>query len=68
MFEDVKKDETDNPTIGIILCSDKDETVVKYSVLNGSEHLFASRYWLYLPTAQQLIDEMQKQWALLKHN
>ena len=68
MFEDFKKGETDNPTIGIILCSDKDETVIKYSVLNGSEHLFASRYRLYLPTAQELIDEMQKQLALLKQH
>jgi hypothetical protein len=44
----------DNPTIGIILCSDKEETVVKYSVLNNSDQLFASEYSLYLPTEAEL--------------
>ncbi|MBM4331126.1 MAG: DUF1016 domain-containing protein [Deltaproteobacteria bacterium] len=50
MFDDLKRVEGDNPTIGIILCTSKDETVVHYSVLNESKHLFASKYMLYLPT------------------
>ncbi|OQX13042.1 MAG: hypothetical protein BWK80_43175 [Desulfobacteraceae bacterium IS3] len=54
LYEHLKKPEGDNPTIGIILCSERDETVVKFSVLNGSEQLFASKYQLYLPTQQEL--------------
>jgi predicted nuclease of restriction endonuclease-like (RecB) superfamily len=54
MFDDLQKQPNDNPTIGIILCSDKEETVVKYSVLNNSDQLFASEYSLYLPTEAEL--------------
>ncbi len=54
LYEHLKKPEGDNPTIGMILCSERDETVVKFSVLNGSEQLFASKYQLYLPTQQEL--------------
>ena len=48
-----------NPTIGILMCSEKDETVVKYSVLNGSEQIFASRYLPYLPTEEELRQELE---------
>ena len=51
----------DNPTIGIILCSDKKDTIVKYSVLNDNKNLFASKYQLYLPTEEELVREIQKQ-------
>ena len=44
----------DNPTIGLILCSKKNETIAKYSVLNNSKQLFASKYMLYLPTEEEL--------------
>ena len=44
MYDDLKKSEDDNPTIGIVLCTEKDETVVKYSVLAENENLFASKY------------------------
>lgn len=54
MYNDLKKNQDDNPTIGIILCTEKDETVVKYSVLTESQHLFASRYRLYLPNEDEL--------------
>ncbi len=54
MYNDLKKGEDDNPTIGIILCTEKDETIVKYSVLAENERLFASKYRLYLPTEQEL--------------
>ncbi|WP_180565798.1 PDDEXK nuclease domain-containing protein [Chryseobacterium sp. JV274] len=44
----------DNPTIGILLCSEKDETIVKYSVLNDKNNSFASKYLLYLPKEEEL--------------
>ncbi len=54
MYNDLKKAEDDNPTIGIILCTEKDETIVKYSVLKENEMLFASKYRLYLPDENEL--------------
>lgn len=54
MYNDLKKGTDDNPTIGIILCTEKDETIVKYSVLAENEKLFASRYRLYLPSEDEL--------------
>lgn len=61
LFEDLKKIEGDNPTIGIILCSDKDETIVKYSVLKDSENIFASSYRLCLPDEKTLIAEIERE-------
>jgi predicted nuclease of restriction endonuclease-like (RecB) superfamily len=54
MYDDLKKTEFDNPTIGILLCTEKDETIVKYSVLNDKNNLFASKYLLYLPKEDEL--------------
>jgi hypothetical protein len=54
MYDDLKRNEGDNATIGILLCSEKDETIVKYSVLNDKNHLFASKYMLYLPKEDEL--------------
>ena len=54
MYDDLKKGEDDNPTIGLILCTQKDETIVKYSVLAENEKLFASKYRLYLPEEEEL--------------
>jgi predicted nuclease of restriction endonuclease-like (RecB) superfamily len=54
MYNDIKASEGDNPTIGIILCTEKDETIVKYSVLAENEKLFASKYRLYLPKEEEL--------------
>ena len=62
-FNNEIKDEHDNPTIGIILCSDKKDTIVKYSVLNDNKNLFASKYQLYLPTEKELVLEIEKQKA-----
>jgi predicted nuclease of restriction endonuclease-like (RecB) superfamily len=59
MFDDLKRGEGDNPTIGIILCADKDETVVKYSVLKESEQLFASKYKTVLPTEEELVRQIE---------
>ena len=60
MFDDIKKGPDDNPTIGILLCADKDETVVKYSVLNESKQIFASKYLPYLPTEEELKRELER--------
>ncbi len=60
-YEDKFKNEDDNPTIGIILCSEKDQTIVKYSVLEESKQLFASKYKLYLPTEEELASELRRE-------
>ena len=60
MYDDLKKSEDDNPTIGIILCTEKDETIVKYSVLAENEKLFASKYRLYLPKEDELKQLIQQ--------
>ncbi len=60
MFDDLKKCVDDNPTIGIILCSDKDESIVKYSVLNESLQIFASKYKTVLPSEQELQQELDR--------
>lgn len=54
MYDDLKRGADDNPTIGILLCTEKDETIVKYSVLNDHNNLFASKYLLYLPSEEEL--------------
>jgi predicted nuclease of restriction endonuclease-like (RecB) superfamily len=60
MFDELKRGADDNPTIGLILCADKDETIVKYSVLKENKRLFASRYKLVLPTEKELADELHR--------
>ncbi|MDQ1340127.1 MAG: hypothetical protein QG567_1284, partial [Campylobacterota bacterium] len=60
MYDDMEKEKDDNPTIGIILCADKDNTVVKYSVLNDNENLFVSKYQLYLPSEEELRAEIER--------
>lgn len=66
MFDDLKRQNDDKPTIGIILCTEKEQTVVKYSILEGHEQLFASAYKLYLPTEEELISEIERERALLE--
>ena len=61
MFDDLKKPEGDNATIGIILCTEKSETVVKYSVINDNPKLFATKYMPYLPTESELIAEIERE-------
>jgi predicted nuclease of restriction endonuclease-like (RecB) superfamily len=61
MYEDLHKIEGDNPTIGIILCSEKTEAVVKYSFLSESQQLFASKYLLYLPSEAELKTELERE-------
>ena len=66
MFDDLKRGEDDNPTIGIILCDSKDETVVKYSVIKESQQLFASKYQRILPTEAELIAEIEREKRLIE--
>jgi predicted nuclease of restriction endonuclease-like (RecB) superfamily len=66
MFDDLKRGEGDNPTIGIILCAEKNQTVVKYSVLAGSEQLFAAKYKMYLPTEAELSAEIDRERRLIQ--
>ncbi len=56
----------DNPPIGIILCADKSEAVVRYTLPEGNKHIFASRYKLYLPTEEELKAEIQRERAVLQ--
>ena len=66
MFDDLKKQTEDNPTIGIILCAEKDETIVKYSILNDNKQLFATKYMPFLPTEKELIAEIEREKIRLK--
>lgn len=65
-FEDQIKSKDDNPTIGIILCSEKDDAIVKYSVLQGSKKLFASKYKLYLPSESEFKKELLREKQLIE--
>lgn len=61
MYDELKCTEGDNPTIGIVLCSETDEDIARYSILKGNEQIFASKYKLYLPTEEQLRNEIERQ-------
>ena len=61
MFDDIIKDSSDNPTIGVLLCTETDTTIAKYSVLHNSEQLFASKYMAYMPTEEELCREIEQQ-------
>jgi hypothetical protein len=60
-FEENVKQENDNPTIGLILCTEKDHTIVKYSLLNESKQVFASRSKTYLPTEEEFRVEFERE-------
>ena len=61
MYDDLKRSEGDNPTIGILLCSETSQDIARYSVLHGNEQLFAAKYLTYLPTEEQLRVEIEAQ-------
>lgn len=65
MMDDLKRGGDDNPTVGIILCAQKDASVVRYSVLHENEQMFASRYKLVLPTEEELRVELERERAQL---
>lgn len=69
MFDDLVKGEDDNPTLGVLLCTETDKTIARYSVLHESEQLFASKYMAYMPTEEELRREIeqQKQFFLAQH-
>lgn len=66
MYDELKKAKDDNPTIGILLCTETDADVARYSVLNGNEQLFATKYKTYLPTEEQLKAEIESQKAIFE--
>ena len=61
MYDELKRSEGDNPTLGIVLCADTDEDIARYSLMHGNEQLFASKYKLYLPTEEELKVEIETQ-------
>jgi predicted nuclease of restriction endonuclease-like (RecB) superfamily len=65
IYDQHRKDSDDNPTIGLILCSEKSEAVAKYSVLTDSKQLFSSKYLHYLPTEEELRTELERERANL---
>lgn len=74
MYDELKKSVDDNPTLGIVLCTETDEDIARYSILHGNEQLFASKYKLYLPTEEELRNEIETQKVMFylqqkeKHN
>ena len=61
IYDQHRKEDDDNATIGLILCSEKSEAVAKYSVLTDSQQLFASKYCHYLPSEQELQEQLQRE-------
>ena len=61
IYDDQRRNPEDNPTVGIILCAQKDASVVRYSVLQGNEQLFASKYRLVLPSEEELRAELDRE-------
>ena len=61
LYEDLFKVEGDNPTIGLVLCSEKNETIARYSVLKESRQLFAKKYRLHLPSEDDLAAELKRE-------
>ena len=61
MYDDLMKGSDDNPTIGVLLCTDADSTIAKYSVLNDSNQLYAAKYMTYMPTEEELRSEIEQQ-------
>lgn len=65
MYDELKCKDGDNPTIGILLCGETSEDIARYSVLHDNDHLFMSKYLTYLPTKEQLRDEIERQKSIL---
>ena len=70
MYDELMRSEGDNPTIGIVLCSETDEDIARYSVLHDNNQLFASKYMFYMPTEEELRNEIERQKAfyVLQHS
>ena len=61
MYDDLVKGEDDQPTIGVLLCTDTDKTIAHYSVLNDSDQLYAAKYLTYMPSEEELSREIEQQ-------
>ena len=66
MYDDLRCSEGDNPTLGIVLCAETDESVARYSVMHDSEQLFMSKYKLYIPSEEELRAEIESQKRLFR--
>lgn len=68
IFDKLKKVEDDNPTLGIILCSETDEDIARYSILEDSKQIFQSKYKLYLPPEDEIKREIERAKEMIKNN
>ena len=66
MFDDLERPQGDNPTIGILLCTETDKTIAKYSVLNESQQLFATKYLPFLPSEKELVAEIEREKLIIQ--
>jgi predicted nuclease of restriction endonuclease-like (RecB) superfamily len=66
MYDELKKSNDDNPTLGIVLCTETDHDIARYSILKGNEQIFASKYKLYLPSEEELRAEIEREKLILK--
>jgi predicted nuclease of restriction endonuclease-like (RecB) superfamily len=66
MYDELKRNEGDNPTIGILLCADTDADIARYSILKGNEHLFVINCKLYFPTGTQLHKEIEREKEIIR--
>lgn len=66
MYDELKRTEGDNPTIGIVLCSETDPAIARYSILKGNEQIFTSKYRLILPKPEELQAEINRQTELIR--
>ncbi len=66
-YERELMNEGDNPPIGIVLCADKSESVVKYTLPENETQIFASKYKLYLPSEEELLQELRREYRALEN-
>jgi len=66
MYDDLERTEGDNPTVGILLCTETDSTIARYSVLHENKQLFANKYLAYLPTEAELAAEIEREKLVIK--
>jgi len=67
MYDQLQRTEGDNPTIGLLLCSETSDDMARYSVLHGNEQIFQAKYLTYLPTKEELIKEIEYQKEIFLH-
>lgn len=61
MYDELKRQPGDNPTLGILLCADTDDDIARFSILHDNDHIFATKYLTYLPSKEQLRAEIERQ-------